>query len=77
MTVAHELHASGEPHLHAFIQFKKVERVRNCSFFDLFGAGKKVWHGNYEPTRNAKASFDYVRKDDDYVSRPANVDPVL
>ena len=62
--VAHELHESGDHHLHCFVAFTKQKSISRQDYFD-FIAGK---HGNYKPVRGAVAkTVEYTIKHGDYV----------
>ena len=61
-----ENHASGDPHLHAFIKLDK--RIRfNKNLFDFIFDGKD-YHGHYEIAKSWRAVKDYVVKDGNYIS---------
>lgn len=60
--VSRELHADGEPHLHAAITFNKRKDVRSQNFFDCEG-----FHPNIQPARNINQWITYVKKDGDHV----------
>lgn len=61
--IAHELHADGTPHLHAYLELNSPLRTRDCRFADL-GA----FHGKYEGCRSSKNVIKYCTKTSDYVS---------
>lgn len=57
--VARELHADGNPHIHAMVVFTEKKNIRNAAFFD---------YGNYHPNivspRDRKATVTYIKKGD-------------
>ena len=60
--IAEEMHADGEPHLHAFLKLKK--RVRwSATRFDLGDC-----HGNYQHAKSWRAVQEYCKKDGCYIS---------
>lgn len=59
--VAHELHASGEPHLHCVVRFKDYFQTHDPHEFDHI-TGK---HGNYQSPRSLKKVLAYCYKDGD------------
>jgi len=61
--ISRELHEDGEPHLHAFAEFRDKINVRTNTFFDF-----NHHHGNYQGARNAKQVIDYVKKAGDFIS---------
>lgn len=62
--VAHELHESGDHHLHILIQFRNRVHTVMPDCFDYIG-GK---HGNYQTVRSVRACAKYVSKSKDYVT---------
>jgi hypothetical protein len=56
--VAKELHADGEPHLHAFVIFSEKKNIRQANFFDHDGR-----HPNIVSPRDRKATVAYIKKD--------------
>lgn len=60
--VARELHESGEPHLHAYVNFEEKKNLSNPKYFDYKG-----YHGNYQTCRNILAVTKYIKKDEDYL----------
>ena len=60
--IAEELHADGEPHLHAFIKLAKRKRW-SATLFDLGAC-----HGNYQPAKSWRAVQEYCKKDGCYIS---------
>lgn len=71
--VASERHQDGSPHLHAVVRFQTRLRTTSTTAFD-FVCGK---HGNYQASRSAKASVEYVVKKGDYVSHNLQVEDYL
>lgn len=65
--VAHEKHADGSPHLHAFLRFKNKINTRNCRFADL-DIGSQTYHGKYESCRQAEACRRYAAKGGDFIA---------
>lgn len=59
--VAHELHANGDHHLHAYLELSGPFRTRDPRFADFDGA-----HGNYQGCRNGKNVLKYCTKSDDF-----------
>lgn len=60
--VAEELHADGQPHLHAFLQL-----ARKATFkADMFDLGE--FHGHYEPARSWRCCEAYCKKEGCYIS---------
>lgn len=66
IVVGRELHADGNPHLHAYVSLRTKCNIRNSSALDLRGEPGQVYHGNYQAARSGKAAYDYVVKDGDY-----------
>ncbi|AXH74712.1 MAG: Rep catalytic domain protein [Cressdnaviricota sp.] len=62
--VAHELHASGDDHLHCYLRLSSPIRTRDPRFADLPGP----FHGNYQGCRSAKRVLVYCTKGDNYRS---------
>ena len=62
--VAQEKHANGDPHLHAVVKFEERFQTRKQDCFDFICQK----HGNYQVSRSAKGSVQYVIKYGDYVS---------
>lgn len=58
--IARELHADGEPHLHAVLYWKERYRRVGATCFDVDGH-----HPNIQKPGNLKATCTYVCKDDD------------
>jgi len=74
--VAHELHANGTSHLHAYVKCKGPYRTDNSRFADIKDVDGRVYHGNYQGCRSAKNVIKYCSKDEDYVSN-FDVAPLL
>ena len=55
-----ESHKDGHPHLHIGIWCHKAVRTRDAHFWDFIANQ----HGNYQSTKNAKAWFIYINKED-------------
>jgi len=65
MCVSQELHADGNPHLHAFVKLKERIRLRPAqfaTFFDLDYDEDGYWHPNVQKARNNKKVIQYVVK---------------
>lgn len=62
--VAHELHASGDDHLHCYLRLPAALYTRDPKFADL----PTGHHGNYQGCRSAKNVLKYCTKSDDFVS---------
>ena len=60
--IAEELHADGQPHLHAFIKLAKKVRFAQAAF-DL-----GEYHGHYEPAKSWKAVAAYCKKEGNYIA---------
>ena len=71
--VCHELHQTGDDHLHVLLMLDDYLSVSRNDFFDFIG-GK---HGKYESARNVRKSVEYITKKGDYISEGINVDDVL
>lgn len=56
--VCTEKHSSGEPHVHAVIEFSKRFRSRDQRVFDFRGR-----HPNVQPVRSVYKSLEYISKD--------------
>lgn len=69
MVVSREKHESGEPHLHAYVNFKEKLRTTKQDYFDFNGH-----HGNYQTCRNLMAVLKYVKKDEDYLEEGIEVE---
>lgn len=63
LLVAHELHANGDNHLHAYIEFEDCKEFTSPNCFDIGPS-----HGNYQGCRSAKNVVKYCTKKDDYIS---------
>lgn len=61
--IAHELHANGDHHLHAYIKLSMPYRTRDSRSLDIGG-----FHGNYQGCRSAKNVVKYCTKEEDYIS---------
>lgn len=62
--IARELHQDGQPHLHACVEFRNVQR-HGVTWLDSFGI-----HPNKQDPRNWAACLNYVKKDGDYIQGP-------
>ena len=71
--VCHELHQTGDDHLHVLLLFEDKKQVTRNDFFDFIG-GK---HGKYEPARNVKKSVEYITKKGECISEGIDVESVL
>ena len=60
IVVAEEEHKTGDPHLHAVIQFEKRVDMKDCMPMLDALTGK---HGNYQNVRSAKRVLKYVCKE--------------
>jgi len=60
--VARELHADGEPHLHAYLYYSTRFSCKNERFFDIGG-----FHPNIQAAKSLKAVQHYVKKDGDFI----------
>jgi len=62
--ICSELHADGNPHLHAWVKFKVGLYPKQFTpILDVSG-----YHGNYQAARSRKCVIDYVQKHGDYLS---------
>lgn len=64
LLVAHELHANGDHHIHAFLKLDSPYRTTNARFADL----PTGHHGNYQGCRSPKNVVKYCSKNDDFIS---------
>nr|WAE42177.1 MAG: replication associated protein [Cressdnaviricota sp.] len=71
--VCHELHQSGDDHLHVLLLFETKKHVTSSSYFDFIGGQ----HGKYEPARSIRNSVEYITKKGDYISEGIAVDEIL
>ncbi len=62
--VAHETHANGESHLHAYVCTIDKLHTRDPHFWDLYGPEDKMYHGNYQTMRAPLGVFLYIQKED-------------
>lgn len=60
--ISSELHADGNPHRHAFIQFARKLSTRNARFFDWLGK-----HPNITVPKSIPNVLDYIRKDGEFL----------
>lgn len=60
--IARELHADGDPHLHAYVKLTDGVKLKDAP--DAFNVLDKS--GNYQPCRSAKSVIKYVTKGGDY-----------
>lgn len=60
--VCAELHANGEPHLHALLLLHGCLQTRNPRYFDIEG-----YHCNMQAARSAKAVSAYIKKGGDFI----------
>ncbi|QJX74414.1 C1 [Paper mulberry leaf curling associated virus 1] len=67
--VASEKHADGSPHLHAMFQCNKRVSIKRHNFFDFSvqEGVRKTYHPNIQKLISPKASYDYIRKDGNFV----------
>ena len=65
IVVAEEEHKTGDPHLHAVIQFEKRVDMKDCMPMLDALTGK---HGNYQNVRSAKRVLKYVCKGGNFIS---------
>ena len=65
IVVAEEEHKTGDPHLHAVIQFEKRVDMKDCMPMLDALTGK---HGNYQNVRSAKRVLKYVCKGSNFIS---------
>nr|WAE42613.1 MAG: replication associated protein [Cressdnaviricota sp.] len=73
LLVCHEVHQTGDDHLHVLIVLEEALSVSKADYFDFVG-GK---HGKYEPARNIRKSVEYITKKGDYISHGLDVDSIL
>lgn len=57
--ISRELHADGQPHMHAYVCWKKKIDCRDQRKFDF-----KEKHPNIQRCQNIQATIQYVQKDD-------------
>lgn len=60
--IGRELHADGNYHLHAALQFKKKKTIRSPRYFDFL-----CYHPNVQGTRNIGKWIDYVKKGGNFI----------
>lgn len=65
--VAHELHADGSDHLHAYFELPTVLRTSSAKYFDFYH-DNVLYHGNYQGCRSVNAVKAYVAKGDDFLT---------
>ena len=66
IVVGMELHADGEPHLHAVCILRTRCNYRDPYRLDLYGADQTRYHGNYVGSRNVVAAIAYTKKDGNF-----------
>lgn len=59
--IARETHESGEPHVHAVVQFKRRFQSKTPRIFDYEGR-----HPNIQSVRDVRRSLEYVTKEGEY-----------
>lgn len=69
--ISRELHADGEPHIHAYIVLTKKVKF-SPTRFDL-----GHYHGNYQPARDPAACKLYVKKHGDFIESDPDDDSQL
>lgn len=65
--IAQELHANGDPHRHALIEYEDKLQFRDVRKFDVQGH-----HPSIERPRNWMASLNYCKKDNEFVEYGEN-----
>lgn len=63
--ICRESHANGLPHLHAIVHLSKRCNLHSPTSLDIRDGRGRVFHGNYQPARNASDCLNYVEKDRD------------
>ncbi|AMP46462.1 replication initiator protein [Deinbollia mosaic virus] len=67
--VCRELHESGEPHLHALVQFQGKYNCTNQRFFDLESPTRSAYyHPNIQRAKSSSDVKSYIDKDGDTTS---------
>ncbi|XP_028059512.1 uncharacterized protein LOC114263205 [Camellia sinensis] len=65
--VAHELHANGEPHLHALVQFPYHFQTQDEWFFDItHDNSNRHFYPNMQGATNHENVLEYISKHSDY-----------
>lgn len=79
--VALEKHVSGEPHIHAWVQFPRKFNSRNCRIFDIDNYHPNVGFDKSYGRKSARKSkidiFKYIIKDGIYIEYNINVKKYL
>lgn len=71
--IGRESHADGGTHYHVLLCYKFSKRIRSLRAFDLNANGRTI-HGNYQPVRKLRETYNYVTKDGDYLEDISDVD---
>ena len=59
-----ELHESGEPHIHVYLQLLTKKDIKSANFLDLVDVSNDIsFHGNYQSVKFSEKSLAYVCKD--------------
>lgn len=68
--IAHEHHANGDHHLHAYVKLRNAYQTRspNCLDFYPRPPATTFYHGNYQGCRSTKRVMDYCTKEEDYIA---------
>lgn len=75
--VCRELHEDGDPHLHAYLRYKRKVNCTNPKSFNLKAEDGTEYQVNIQACRSSKAVKEYVAKDGDYIeSDEANAEDV-
>ena len=59
--ISEELHKDGNPHLHVYLEFDKVQKIYSEGKLDLV-IDKKNYHGNYQSVKFKHSTIEYIIK---------------
>ena len=76
--IVREAHKTGEPHIHAFLEFDSVQNIYAADKLDirlnLSNNEEQIFHGNYQSSRSKSGSIKYLLKSvSDYKSLKTNM----
>lgn len=76
--IVREAHETGEPHIHAFLEFHSVQNIYAADKLDirlnLSNNEEQIFHGNYQSSRSKSGSIKYLLKSvSDYKSLKTNM----
>lgn len=69
IAVCEELHADGNPHVHAMVQCELKFQTTNPRFFDITDNlhDNRIFHPSFESLNSPTASQKYIKKDGNYI----------